>query len=66
MRGRYALGRVTTDVSLQNVGARWMKPHIRRDTHRKVKIALLEADDGRDFSDLIEDLLTTWLSSQRR
>jgi hypothetical protein len=59
-RGRPKTGK-RSDEGFEQVTA-----YIRRDTHRKIKIALLETDDGRDFSDLVEDLLTRWLSSQRR
>jgi hypothetical protein len=59
-RGRPRTGK-RSDEGFEQVTA-----YIRRDTHRKIKIALLETDDGRDFSDLVEDLLTRWLSSQRR
>lgn len=35
--------------------------HIRRQTHRAVKIALLQEGQGREFSQLVEELLGTWL-----
>lgn len=38
--------------------------YIRKDTHRKAKIALLESEDGRELSELVEDLITKWLQSQ--
>ncbi len=36
--------------------------YIRKDTHRMAKIALLEED--RQFSELVEELLNTWLKSR--
>ncbi len=38
--------------------------HIRRETHRRVKLALLEDDQGQEFSELVEGLLNTWLKSR--
>lgn len=35
--------------------------YIRRTTYRDVKIALLQRGDDREFSELVEDLLTQWL-----
>jgi hypothetical protein len=35
--------------------------YIRKDTKRRVKTALLEED--REFSELVEELLTNWLNS---
>ena len=35
--------------------------YIRKDTHRNVKIALLHEGKGREFSELVEDLLAAWL-----
>lgn len=37
--------------------------YIRRDTHRAVKVALLQQEDGRQFSELVEDLLRQWVNS---
>ena len=34
---------------------------VRRDTHKAVKAALLAEDAGRDFGDLVEELLGKWL-----
>jgi hypothetical protein len=39
--------------------------HIRRETHRAVKIALLQEGQGREFSELVEELLGNWLRSQK-
>lgn len=36
--------------------------YIRRDTHRAVKVALLQQEDGRQFSELVEDLLQKWVN----
>ncbi len=38
---------------------RQISAYIRKDTHRRVKIALLEQD--REFSELVEELLGEWL-----
>jgi hypothetical protein len=37
--------------------------YIRKDTHRKAKIALLEEGDGRELSELVEELISHWLKS---
>lgn len=34
--------------------------YIRKDTHLKVKIALLQEGKGREMSELVEDLLANW------
>ena len=39
--------------------------YIRKDTHHQVKLALLRELKGRQFSDLVEELLSTWLKSKR-
>ncbi len=38
--------------------------YIRKDTHLKVKIALLEKERGKEFSELLEELLDGWLASK--
>ena len=38
--------------------------YIRKDTHRKAKIALLEQGNGRELSELVEELLAQWLRSK--
>ncbi|MBE9196093.1 hypothetical protein IQ219_12430 [Synechocystis sp. LEGE 06083] len=38
--------------------------YIRKETYRNVKIALLQEAEKRDFSDLVEALLSEWLSNQ--
>lgn len=37
--------------------------YIRRDTHRAVKVALLQEGNNRQFSELVEDLLQQWAQS---
>jgi hypothetical protein len=37
--------------------------YIRKETQQEVKLALLQRRDGRDVSELIEELLTHWLES---
>ncbi|MCI0755332.1 hypothetical protein [Teichococcus vastitatis] len=37
---------------------------MRSKTHRRVSIMLLERDDGPDLSELVDQLLTNWLSKQ--
>jgi hypothetical protein len=39
--------------------------YIRKDTHREVKIALLQEGVGREYSELVEDLLSGWLKSRK-
>jgi len=39
--------------------------YIRKDTHHQVKLALLRELKGQQFSDLVEELLSTWLKAQR-
>jgi hypothetical protein len=39
--------------------------YIHKDTHRDVKIALLKSGSELDFSELVDDLLGTWLKSNR-
>ena len=41
---------------------RQVSAYVRKDTHRRVKMALLEQD--REFSDLVEELLNEWLDSR--
>lgn len=38
---------------------------IRKETYRDVKIALLSDDNGMDYSDLIQQLLTNWLAERK-
>ncbi len=39
--------------------------YIRKETYRQTKITLLSDDAQQDFSELIESLLTEWLSTQK-
>ena len=45
-----------------NARYRQVSAYVRKDTHRKVKMALLE--DDREFSELVEELLGDWLASR--
>ena len=45
-----------------NAEYRQVSAYVRKDTHRKVKMALLE--DDREFSELVEELLDGWLASR--
>lgn len=38
--------------------------YIRRQTHQETKIALLQEGSGRQFSELVEELLSKWLSDK--
>ncbi len=38
--------------------------YIRKDTHRDIKIALLSEGNGREFSELIQEMLEQWLKSR--
>lgn len=38
--------------------------YIRRRTYQQVKIALLQENQGREFSDLVETLLGDWLKAR--
>lgn len=38
--------------------------YIRKDTHHDVKVALLQEKEGRELSELVEDLLAGWLKSR--
>lgn len=40
--------------------------YLKKQTQNKAKIAMLQAQDHRDFSELVEDLLTDWLAGQSR
>ncbi len=39
--------------------------YIRKETHHQVKLALLWELKDRQFSDLVEELLSTWLKDRR-
>jgi hypothetical protein len=38
--------------------------YVRRDTHTRAKIALLQEGKGRELSELVEDLIYNWLSKK--
>jgi len=40
--------------------------YIRKDTHHDVKLALLQEKEGRELSELVEELLTNWLKSKSK
>ena len=39
--------------------------YIRKETHRKTKIRLLEEGQGREFSELVEVMLEEWLDRKK-
>lgn len=39
--------------------------YIRKGTHREVKIALLQEGEGRELSELVEELLSGWLKAKK-
>ena len=39
--------------------------YVRSKTYRQTKIALLQQEELEDFSELVEELLTEWLSTQK-
>ena len=39
--------------------------YVRSSTYRQTKIALLQQEELEDFSELVEELLTEWLSTQK-
>lgn len=38
--------------------------YVRRDTHTRAKIALLQEGKGRELSELVEDLICSWLEKK--
>jgi hypothetical protein len=40
--------------------------YVRKDTYQAVKVALLQSGGKMQFSDLVEELLTKWLSGQKK
>ena len=40
--------------------------YVRKDTHRRVKIALLVEGDNRELSELVDELLEAWLTQKDR
>jgi hypothetical protein len=39
--------------------------YIRADTYKGVRIALLEEGEGREYSEIVEELLSKWLKSRK-
>jgi hypothetical protein len=39
--------------------------YIKKKTYKQTKIALLEQEEGENFSELVEKLLSEWLSTQK-
>jgi hypothetical protein len=39
--------------------------YVRGDTYKAIKIALIEEDQGREYSELVEELLSKWLKSRK-
>lgn len=40
--------------------------YIRKETHQAVKIKLLQEGQGREFSELVEELLSTWSAAAKK
>lgn len=57
-KGRPATGKKSDDDFCQTTIS------IRKATRKRVKQALLDAENGQDVSDLVEELLEKWLASQ--
>ena len=57
-KGRPATGKKSNEEYCQTTIS------IRRETRKRVKQALLDAETGQDVSELVEELLTKWLESQ--
>lgn len=55
-KGRPATGKKSNEEYCQTTIS------IRKETRKRVKQALLDAETGQDVSDLVEELLTRWLS----
>lgn len=55
-KGRPATGKKSNDEYCQTTIS------IRKDTRKRVKQALLDAESGQDVSELVESLLQRWLS----
>jgi hypothetical protein len=39
--------------------------YIRKDTYKAVRIALLEEGEGREYSELVEEVLSDWLKKRK-
>jgi hypothetical protein len=61
-RSAYGGGQATSLGKRSNTEYRQVSAYIRKDTHRRVKMALLEED--RQFSELVAELLETWLEER--
>ena len=61
-RGVHGSGRATSLGKRSNTEYRQVSAYIRKDTHRRVKMALLE--DDRQFSELVAELLENWLDER--
>ena len=57
-KGRPATGKKSNEDYCQTTIS------IRKDTRKRVKQALLDAETGQDVSDLVEELLVQWLESK--
>ena len=57
-KGRPATGKKSNEEYCQTTIS------IRKETRKRVKQALLDAETGQDVSDLVEELLVKWLESQ--
>lgn len=58
-RGRPATGK-RNDPEFDQTTA-----YVRKDTYRAVRIALIEEGEERDYSELVEELLSKWLKSRK-
>ena len=56
-KGRLATGKKSNEDYCQTTIS------IRKETRKRVKQALLDAESGQDVSELIEELLTQWLKA---
>ena len=61
-QAKIKLGRPTAKRS--NPDFVGLTTYVRRDTHTRAKIALLEEGQGKELSELVEDLIQSWLSKK--
>ena len=61
-RSAHGGGQATSLGKRSNTDYRQVSAYIRKDTHRRVKMALLEED--RQFSELVAELLESWLEER--
>jgi hypothetical protein len=59
-----AQGKAKTKGKRSDPDYEQVSAYIRKETYRNVKIALLQEEEKRDFSDLVETLLSEWLNNQ--